>query len=83
MYLVPAEVPEYCNKCPFGYCSYSFPTVGSCTSMIDGKKNKTGTYGYVCNIDFYKNKKYTKILRANTEEDIKKPGWCGLEEVIQ
>ena len=28
-----------------------------------------------------KNGKYTKVLRAGLEEDIKKPKWCGLKEV--
>lgn len=32
MYSVPMEIPQFCNKCPFGICSYSIPPlrVGSC-----------------------------------------------------
>lgn len=83
MYLVPMEIPKHCNKCPFGCGNYSFPAIGSCTSMIDRKQNRTGTYGYVCNIDFRKNGCYTKVLRADIGTDIKRPGWCELKEINQ
>ena len=82
MYSVPMEIPQFCNKCPFGACNYSFPHSGSSISMIDRKENRTGTYGYLCNLDFYKNGRYTKILRADVRKDIKKPAWCGLKEII-
>ena len=80
MYSVPMEIPQFCNKCPFGACNYNFPHSGSSISMLDRKENRTGTYGYVCNLDFYKNGEYTKILRADVRKDIKKPAWCGLKE---
>lgn len=80
MYIVPMEIPKYCNKCPFGQCVYSFPFGSSCTSNIDGKENKAGTYGYVCNVEFQENGRYTKVLRAELGKDIKKPKWCELQE---
>ena len=56
MYKVPLEIPEYCNKCPFGRCSYSLPLPKEQGykefSSIDGKECESGTYGYVCNIQF-------------------------------
>ena len=81
MYSVPMEIPKFCNKCPFGACNYNFPHSGSSVSMVDRKENRTGTYGYVCNLDFYKNNEYTQVLRADTGKDIKKPAWCGLKEI--
>ena len=81
MYTVPMDKPTHCNKCPFGFCHYSFPIGSHTIDKIDWKENKTGTYGYVCNVNFYENKKYTKILRAEIGEDIKAPEWCGLQEV--
>lgn len=85
MYNVPLEIPKKCNKCPFGHCVYSYPLEmnGQSTriSNIDGKENKEGTYGYVCNVEFAENGKYTKVLRAECFKDIKKPSWCGLKEV--
>lgn len=85
MYLVPMEIPNFCNDCPFGFCNYSLPLhsdrVGEKNiSKIDGKENKRGTFGYTCNVDFAENERYTKILRANCGEDIPKPEWCGLRE---
>lgn len=31
-------------------------------SRVDGKENKVGTYGYVCNIEFQNNGRYTKVF---------------------
>lgn len=83
MYSVSMEIPQFCNKCPFGICSYSIPPlrVDSCISTVDWKENMPGTHGYLCNLDFYKNGRYTKILRADVRKDIKKPAWCGLKEI--
>ena len=78
MYKVPMKIPKCCNKCPFGMCDFSHPFGCGEISRIDGKENKTGYYGYVCNIEFLKNNKYTKINRSKIDEDIKKPKWCGL-----
>ncbi len=78
MYIVPMEMPKHCNHCPFGICDYSFPLGSSSISHVDGKENKPGTHGYICNIDFSKNGKYTRVMRANCEEDIRRPRWCGL-----
>ena len=78
MYKVPMEIPTYCNKCPFGMCYFSFPFGSGEISYIDGKENKVGYYGYVCNVEFLENNKYTKVRRAKINEDIKKPKWCRL-----
>lgn len=81
-YIVPEEIPKYCNKCPFGYCVYSHPFwAGGSISRIDGKENPAGTYGFICNLEFNKNKKYAKVLRNKIGEDINKPEWCRLREV--
>ena len=63
MYKVPMEIPKHCNKCPFGRHQYT---------------NIKNTYGYVCNIDFNENGKYTQVLRAQIGKDIKRPDWCKL-----
>jgi hypothetical protein len=49
-------------------------------SKIDGEMNETGTYGYVCNVDYQNNHKYTKVMRAKNGKNIEKPDWCGLKE---
>ncbi len=79
MYIVPMETPKHCNKCPFGHCNYNLPSWSE-NSRTDGKENKPGTYGYVCDIEYQKNGRYTKVLRAECGKDIKKPRWCGLRE---
>lgn len=78
MYKVPMDIPTHCNECPFGMCNYSYPLSGSSISRIDDEQNPNGTHGYVCNLEFNENQKYTKVLRAEYGEDIPKPGWCGL-----
>lgn len=85
MYLVPTETPKYCNKCPFGMCHYNYPLFregkNKDIDKIDGRENEPGTYGYVCNVDFHKNGRYTKVLRSDIGFAIEKPKWCGLKEV--
>lgn len=82
-YIVPMEIPKYCNDCPFGHLHYFrlFWTSGSVTDPIDKKENKPDTYGYVCNVDFSKNGKYTKVMRAKCGKNIKKPKLCKLKGV--
>lgn len=81
-YIVPLETPEFCNKCPFGMCNYSKPLWGRPhISKIDGKENIAGTHGYICNIEYKDHNKYTKVMRATIDEDIKKPDWCKLKRV--
>lgn len=81
MHIVEIETPKHCNKCPFGHCVYSLPLESSSISSIDGKENKTGTYGYSCSVDYWNNGRYTKVARAECGKDIKKPEWCGLKEI--
>ena len=82
-YFVPLGLPKNCNKCPYGHCMYSYPSWATKDdiSRIDGKVNKVNTYGYVCNLNFVENGKYTEVLRANIDEDIEKPCWCKLREI--
>lgn len=87
MYLVPMELPKNCNKCPFGMCHYNYPLWKeakynySDIDRTDGKEDKAGTYGYVCNMEFQKNGRYTKVMRSDIGFDIEKPDWCELKEV--
>lgn len=86
MYIVPMEIPKYCNKCPFGMINYHYPcwtndSVRKQNSVVDGKENRAGTYGFQCNINHNENGHYTKVMRAKIGEDILKPGWCGLRKV--
>jgi hypothetical protein len=84
MYKVPLEMPKYCNKCPFGICSYSLPLTREIWrdkefSSVDGKECESGTYGYVCNIQFGILGIYEDVIRGKIGENIKKPSWCSLE----
>lgn len=81
-YIVPGNLPKFCNKCPFGMCNYNNPFWASMSiNMIDLQENPVGSYGYVCNLDFFQNGQYTKVLRAKTDHNIKKPKWCQLKEM--
>lgn len=85
MYLVPMEIPKCCNECPFGMLNYTYPpSYGDpkepSVSCVDSEENIRGTYGYTCNVEFQKNNRYTKVVRARFGEDIKKPDWCELKE---
>lgn len=86
MYLVPMELPKHCNKCPFGMCHYQLSLqrdsrIESDFDRIDRKEDRAGTYGYVCNVEFQKNGRYTKVMRSDIGFDIEKPDWCELKEV--
>lgn len=82
MYIVPMEVPKYCNACPFAVCNYNRPKwAGDSVSKLDGEKNLAGTCGYSCTVEFLETGRYTKIIRGNIGEDIPRPEWCGLKEV--
>lgn len=83
-YIVPMEIPKYCSSCPFGQPRYqfSFWPKEAIFDPIDKKLNKPYTYGYVCNIDFEENGKYTKVMRGELKKgEIKKPKWCKLKVV--
>ena len=67
-YIVNDEIPQYCNKCPFGILKYSTPL-------------STNKHGYNCNLDFKKNGRYTKTIENDFDFDISKPNWCPLIEV--
>ena len=78
-------ISKYCDDCPFGHLHYHHPfwSKGSRVDLIDKKENKPDTYGYVCNIDFSENGKYTKVMRAKRGKNIKKPKWCKLKVVVE
>lgn len=82
-YIVPMKIPKYCDNCPFGHLYYHLPfwSKGGGVDPIDEKENKPDTYGYVCNVDFSKNGKYTKVMRAKCGKNIKKPKLCKLKGV--
>lgn len=82
-YIVPMKIPKHCDGCPFGQPRYqfSFWSKEAIFDPIDKKLNKPDTYGYVCNVNFSENGKYTKVMRAKCKENIKKPKWCKLESV--
>lgn len=66
-------------------CNYNHPSWGINIdrrerNKVDGQRDSEGTYGYVCNVEFQKNGRYTKVMRGNIGEDIPKPQWCGLKE---
>lgn len=80
-YIVPLQIPKYCNKCDFSRPWYSHPWWAKAEeSDIDGQVNPIGTAGYVCNVEFYKNRKYTKVISGQIGENIPKPEWCELME---
>lgn len=83
MYKVPMEIPKHCNKCPFGRHQYNKPFWSSEDRIepIDFKLNVRNTYGYVCNIDFNENGKYTQVLRSQIGKDIERPDWCKLIDI--
>lgn len=67
MYIVPTEIPKYCNDCPFGMTNYIFPLWANeekRVSAVDGKENKRGTYGYTCNIERQKKRKIYQSIKG-------------------
>lgn len=83
-YIVPGEMPQHCNRCPFGHLYYALPLTSKekiIHPAIDGQAICGGEHGYVCNLDFLENGKYTKVARADCHEDIQKPKWCPLVEL--
>nr|DAX46569.1 MAG TPA: hypothetical protein [Caudoviricetes sp.] len=82
-YIVPMEIPKYCSNCPFGHLHYHHPfwKKEAYIDSFDEKLNNPDTYGYVCNIDFSENGKYTKVIRGKCKSEIKKPKWCKLKVV--
>lgn len=83
-YIVPDEIPKYCNKCPFGVLHHSLPLTSKNKvfgNWHDGSRIFGGTHGYNCNLDFLENGKYEKIAIEDCEKDIKRPEWCRLISV--
>lgn len=69
-YIVPENVPLYCNHCPFGWCKYQHPWADK---IHNGDKNLM--HGYGCN-----------LLKRMTSEgpygsDLPKPADCPLKEL--
>lgn len=81
-YIVPNEIPKFCNKCPFGVCAYSKPDWGrECVNRYDGEMDKPNTHGYRCQCVSVDSENRSKVLRADYDADIEKPDWCPLKEI--
>lgn len=82
MYIVPLEMPEHCNKCPFGKSHYYKPFWSDINQAdpIDRKSNCPNTYGYVCELEYRRNGRYTEVYRGKIGENIKKPQNCRLKK---
>lgn len=85
-YIVPIEIPKFCDTCPFGSCVFSRPkwTKEQNRKVIchyDGKEAEPNTHGYVCNIELEQKGKYENVMRGEYEERIPKPNWCPLVEL--
>lgn len=85
-YIVPIEIPKFCDDCPFGRCVFSRPkwteeNHNEVLCKYDGEEAKPNTHGYVCNIEFEQNGKYANVMRGEYKERIPKPDWCPLVEV--
>lgn len=60
------QMPERCDKCPFGMCVESTPL-------------STGIKSYVCNVDYWEYGKYTQKVTVPFDEPVT-PVQCPLIE---
>ena len=67
-YIVNGDIPEYCNKCPFGMCKFSKPL-------------SDRTHGYTCNMEVPEEGHNKTTMITDHEVDIEKPDWCPLRHV--
>lgn len=67
-YIVNGNTPEYCNKCPFSSCKFSFPL-------------SAGTHGYTCNLEVPVEGSNKTTMITDYNADIEKPDWCPLQTV--
>ena len=67
-YIVNAEIPKHCNKCPFGMCKFSKPL-------------SDRTHGYTCNLEVPKKGHNKTTMITDYDSDIEKPDWCPLRPV--
>lgn len=78
-YIVPMDIPKYCDKCPFGMCVYSSPFwVKPTINPIDMQDDYPNTQGYVCDLELYEKGKYESVNRAFMDSNVEKPDWCPL-----
>lgn len=67
-YIVNAEIPKHCNKCPFGILKFSKPL-------------SDRTHGYTCNLEVPEEGHNKTTMIMDYEVDIEKPDWCPLRTV--
>lgn len=67
-YIVNAEMPKFCNKCPFGFCKFSLPI-------------SDGTHGYTCNLELPERGHSKTTVITDCGVDVEKPDWCPLRTV--
>ena len=67
-YIVNAEIPKHCNKCPFGMLKFSKPL-------------SDYTHGYTCNLEVPEEGHNKTTMITDYEVDIEKPDWCPLRTV--
>ena len=67
-YIVNAEIPKHCNKCPFGMLKFS-------------KQLSDRTHGYTCYLEVTEKGHNKTTMIADYEVDIEKPDWCPLRTV--
>ena len=69
-YIVNAEIPKHCNKCPFGMLKFSKPL-------------SDYTHGYTCNLEVPEEGHNKTTIITDYEVDIEKPDWCPLRTVSE
>lgn len=69
-YIVNAEIPKHCNKCPFGMLKFSKPL-------------SDRTHGYTCNLEVPKEGHNKTTMITDYDADIEKPDWCLLRPVSE
>lgn len=67
-YIVNAEIPKHCNKCPFGILKFSKPL-------------SDRTHGYTCNLEVPVEGSNKTTMITDYNADIEKPDWCPLQTV--
>ena len=70
-YIVPQEMPKYCNDCPFGYLKFQCPWDDP---IHNGDMNLK--WGFTCNL------LHKETARGNYRTDLPKPEECPLKEMV-
>lgn len=70
-YIVPKEMPKYCNDCPFGYLKFQYPWDDP---IHNGDMNLK--WGFTCNL------LHKETARGKYRTDLPKPEECPLKEMV-